>query len=301
MKPGSAPENSIDRSALFAAIGAYTIWGFLPLFLKQLSVVPALEIIAHRVIWAVPVLLVIMAFRKQFGEFRRVISSYQSLRWMLVSAVLISANWLVFVWAVNSGHILAVSLGYYLNPLLNVLVGTLFLGERLNRTQWGAVAIACFAVAVLAGGAFNTLWISLSLAGSFCAYGVVRKYAPVGAIPGLAIETILLLPAAIGAIIWFADHGPAQYWTGDIRISLLLVASGAITAIPLLLFATAARRMSYSALGFIQYIGPTVQFLLGIFLYKEPLSGVRLVAFALIWCALAIFSWDAVRRMRSAD
>jgi chloramphenicol-sensitive protein RarD len=304
MKPGSAPQKSIDRSALFAAIGAYTIWGFMPLFFKQLSAVPAPEIIAHRLVWAVPLLLVIMAFRKQLGEFRSAICNWSSLRWMLVSAVLITTNWLVYVWAVNNGHILAASLGYYFNPLLNVLVGTLFLGERLNRTQWVAVAIACLAAVVLAGGAFNTMWISLSLAGSFCAYGVVRKYAPVGAIPGLAIETILLLPLAIGTIIWYANHGPAQHWTGDTtgdtRILLLLAAGGAITAIPLLLFATAARRMSYSALGFIQYIAPTLQLFVGIYFYNEALSGARLAAFALIWCAIAIFSWDTVRRMRSA-
>jgi chloramphenicol-sensitive protein RarD len=304
MKPGSAPQKSIDRSALFAAIGAYTIWGFMPLFFKQLSAVPAPEIIAHRLVWAVPLLLVIMAFRKQLGEFRSAICNWSSLRWMLVSAVLITTNWLVYVWAVINGHILAASLGYYFNPLLNVLVGTLFLGERLNRTQWVAVAIACLAAVVLAGGAFNTMWISLSLAGSFCAYGVVRKYAPVGAIPGLAIETILLLPLAIGTIIWYANHGPAQHWTGDTtgdtRILLLLAAGGAITAIPLLLFATAARRMSYSALGFIQYIAPTLQLFVGIYFYNEALSGARLAAFALIWCAIAIFSWDTVRRMRSA-
>jgi chloramphenicol-sensitive protein RarD len=304
MKPGSAPQKSIDRSALFAAIGAYTIWGFMPLFFKQLSAVPAPEIIAHRLVWAVPLLLVIMAFRKQLGEFRSAICNWSSLRWMLVSAVLITTNWLVYVWAVNNGHILAASLGYYFNPLLNVLVGTLFLGERLNRTQWVAVAIACLAAVVLAGGAFNTMWISLSLAGSFCAYGVVRKYAPVGAIPGLAIETILLLPLAIGTIIWYANHGQAQHWTGDTtgdtRILLLLAAGGAITAIPLLLFATAARRMSYSALGFIQYIAPTLQLFVGIYFYNEALSGARLAAFALIWCAIAIFSWDTVRRMRSA-
>jgi chloramphenicol-sensitive protein RarD len=276
----------------------------MPLFFKQLSAVPAPEIIAHRLVWAVPLLLVIMAFRKQLGEFRSAICNWSSLRWMLVSAVLITTNWLVYVWAVNNGHILAASLGYYFNPLLNVLVGTLFLGERLNRTQWVAVAIACLAAVVLAGGAFNTMWISLSLAGSFCAYGVVRKYAPVGAIPGLAIETILLLPLAIGTIIWYANHGPAQHWTGDTtgdtRILLLLAAGGAITAIPLLLFATAARRMSYSALGFIQYIAPTLQLFVGICFYNEALSGARLAAFALIWCAIAIFSWDTVRRMRSA-
>jgi chloramphenicol-sensitive protein RarD len=289
-----------DRGAFAAAIGAYFIWGFMPLFFKQLAGVPAVEIIAHRVIWAVPLLLVILAFRSQIAEFWRAISTMKTLRWMVLSAVLISVNWLVYVWAVNGDLILAASLGYYLNPLLNVLVGTVFLQEKLNRTQWIAVAIAAVAVAVLAVGALGTLWISMSIAASFCAYGVVRKFAPVGAIPGLAIETILLTPAAFGAAYWFSQSGATRGWNSDTPTTFLLIAGGAITAVPLLLFATAARRMSYSMIGFIQYIGPTIQFLLALFLYKEPLSGARLASFLLIWAALAVFSYDAVRRMRKS-
>ena len=292
------PPKSIDRGALLAAIGAYFIWGFMPLFFKQLGGVPAVEIIAHRVIWAVPLLIIIMAFRRQLAEFWAAITSLATLRWMLLSAVLISINWLVYVWAVNNELILAASLGYYLNPLLNILVGTVFLNERLNRTQWIAVAIAVSAVAILAVGAIGTLWISLTLAASFCGYGVVRKFAPVGAIPGLAIETILLMPAAFGAAFWFAQVSNVRGWGSDSATMLLLAAGGAITAVPLLLFATAARRMSYSVMGFIQYIGPTMQFILAIFLYQEALSGARLISFVLIWVALSIFSWDAVRRMR---
>jgi chloramphenicol-sensitive protein RarD len=298
-QPASSGSQAIDRGALFAAVGAYTIWGFMPLFFKQLLGVPAIEIIAHRIIWAVPLLLLIMAFRRQLAELWTAISSFATLRWMMLSAVLISINWLVYVWAVNNGLILAASLGYYLNPLLNVLVGTMFLGERLNRTQWTAVAVAVAAVAVLAAGALGTLWISLTLAASFCSYGVVRKFAPVGAIPGLAIETILLLPVAFGAAIWFAQAESVRGWDSDATTMLLLAAGGAITAIPLLLFATAARRMSYSVMGFIQYIGPTIQFILAIVLYNEPLSGARFISFILIWVALAIFSWDAVRRLRA--
>jgi chloramphenicol-sensitive protein RarD len=299
-QPVSSEPKLFDRGALFAALGAYTIWGFMPLFFKQLVGVPAIEIIAHRIIWAVPLLLVIMAFRRQLTELWTAISSFAALRWMMLSAVLISINWLVYVWAVNSGLILAASLGYYLNPLLNILVGTVFMGERLNRTQWAAVAIAAIAVAVLALGALGTLWISLTLAASFCSYGVVRKFAPVGAIPGLAIETILLMPAAFGAAIWFAQAENVRGWGSDFSTMTLLAAGGAITAIPLLLFATAARRMSYSVLGFIQYIGPTIQFILAIFLYNEPLSGARLASFLLIWAALVIFSWDAIKRLRTA-
>ena len=297
-QPDSSKPVAFDRGALFAAIGAYLIWGFMPLFFKQLGGVPAIEIIAHRVIWAVPLLLLIMAFRRQLAEFWTAITSFATLRWMALSAVLISINWLVYVWAVNNELILAASLGYYLNPLLNVLVGTMFMGERLNRTQWVAVAIATTAVAVLAVGAIGTLWISLALAASFCGYGVVRKFAPVGAIPGLAIETILLMPVAFGAAIWFAQADGVRGWGSDMTTMTLLAAGGAITAVPLLLFATAARRMSYSVMGFIQYIGPTMQFILAILLYNEPLSGARLASFLLIWVALAVFSWDALRRMR---
>ncbi len=300
-RPPASPGTPIDRGALLAAVAAYFMWGFMPLFFKQLSGVPAVEIIAHRIIWAVPILLLIMAYRAQLREFMAAISTPATLKWMMLSAALISVNWLVYVWAVNNDLILAASLGYYLNPLLNVLVGTLFLQERLNRVQWIAVAIAVVAVAVLAAGAIGTLWISLTVAGSFCAYGVVRKFAPVGAIPGLAIETILLLPAAFGAAVHYAQIAAHPGWGSDTQTMALLAAGGVITAVPLLLFATAARRMSYSVIGFIQYIGPTIQLLLAVFLYHEALYGSRLVSFMLIWAALLLFSGDAVRRLRQSS
>ena len=281
-------------------MGAYLCWGFMPLFFKQLGGVPSLEIISHRVIWAVPLLIVIMAFRRQLREYWVAISSWESLRWMLVSAVLMSSNWLLYVWAVNSGQILAASLGYFLNPLLNILLGTLFLGEKLNRTQWVAVGIAAAGVAVLAGGALGTLWISLTLAFSFAIYGLIRKMAPVGSVPGLAVETSLLLPFSIAAVFYFAEQPAHTGFGSDTRTSLFLLAGGVVTAVPLLLFATAARKLPYSVMGFIQYIGPTIQFLLGVFLYGEALSGPRLICFLLIWAALAIFSWDGIRRMRGA-
>jgi chloramphenicol-sensitive protein RarD len=271
----------------------------MPLFFKQLAGVPFVEIIAHRVIWAVPLLLIIVAVRRQLHETWQALSAWSTLRWMLVSAVFISANWLIYVFAINSGHILAASLGYYFNPLLNIVLGTLFLGERLNRLQWVAVGIAGIAAVVLAYGALDTMGISLSIAASFCLYGFVRKLAPVGAVPGLTIETILLWPIAMGVAYYYSRHPGNLNWGSDNHTTLLLVAGGAITAIPLLLFATAARRMAYSTLGFIQYIGPTIQFLLGVFLYKEQLSGPRILAFILIWSALALFSYDAIKRMRA--
>lgn len=219
---------------------------------------------------------------------------------MLVSSALMSSNWLLYVWAVNSGQILAASLGYFLNPLLNILLGTLLLNEKLNRTQWIAVGIASAGVAVLAAGAFGTLWISLVLAFSFAIYGLIRKMAPVGSVPGLAIETSLLLPFSFAAAFYFAEQPVHPGWGSDTRITMFLVAGGIVTAVPLLLFATAARKLPYSVMGFIQYIGPTIQFLLGVFLYGEVLSGPRAICFVLIWAALALFSWDGIRRMRAA-
>jgi chloramphenicol-sensitive protein RarD len=290
----------LDRGGLVAALGAYLCWGFLPVFFKQLGAVPAIEIIAHRVIWAIPLLIAIMAFRKQLGEYWNAVSNWNSLRWMLVSATLMSGNWLLYVWAVNSGQILAASLGYFLNPLLNILLGTLFLNETLNRTQWFAVGVAAAGVAVLTAGALGTLWISLALAFSFAIYGLIRKLAPVGSVPGLAIETSLLFPLAIAVAFYFAEQPAHPGWGSDTRISLILAAGGVVTAVPLLLFATAARKLPYSVMGFIQYIGPTIQFLLGVFLYGEVLSGPRAICFILIWAALAIFSWDGIRRMGAA-
>jgi chloramphenicol-sensitive protein RarD len=299
---GTIADNNqgIDRVGLASAIGAYTTWGLIPIFFKQLSAVPALEIIAHRVIWAVPLLIAIMAFRRQLREYSGALLQWASLRWMLVSALLISVNWLIYVWAINNGHILAASFGYYLNPLLNILMGTIFLKERLNGTQLAAVGVAAIGVAAMGSGALDTLWISLSLAASFCAYGLVRKMAPVGSVPGLAIETSLILPVALAGAYWFSTQPAHGGWGSSQNISLLLILGGAITAVPLLLFATAARRLSYSTLGFVQYLAPTLQFFVGILLYDETLTTARTISFLLIWLALAIFSWDALRRMRAA-
>jgi chloramphenicol-sensitive protein RarD len=288
----------IDRQGLGSALGAYIIWGFMPLFFKQLDHVPPYEIIAHRILWAVPLLILIMAFRRQLTVYRNTFFNWPLLRWMLASAVLISVNWLIYVWAVNNDHILAASFGYYLNPLLNILVGMLFLKERLNKIQVVAVAIANIGVIIMGSAALDTLWISLGLAASFSIYGLVRKIAPVDAVPGLAIETSLLLPIALFGGLWYMNQGSQSGWHHDVQTTALLVAGGAITAIPLLLFATAARRMSYTALGFIQYIGPTIQFLLAVLIYGEDLTLSRILSFALIWLALTIFTWDAVHKMR---
>lgn len=210
---------------------------------------------------------------------------------------------MVYILAVQTGHVLATSIGYYMNPLANVLAGTLFLGERLSRRQWLAVGLAALAVSVLAWGALDTLWISLTLAFSFCSYGLVRKLAPVESLAGLSVETMVLMPVAAGIVWWFAASPAGSSMGEGITSDLLIAFSGVVTAVPLLLFAYAARRMDYSTLGMMQFIAPTIVFFLGLFLFKEPLNTSQLACFVLIWSAIAVFMWDLwlQRRKRLAS
>ena len=281
------------------ALGAYVIWGFVPVYFKLLSHVPPIEVVAQRILWSIPLLMVIMYFRKQTGEFLAIFRHRVHLRNLLASATLIAVNWLIYIWAVSTNHILAASLGYYLNPLVNVLLGRIFLAERLRPMQLVAVAIAAFGVAILIGDALDTLWVSVSLACSFALYGLIRKITPVGAVPGLAVETTLLAPLSLAALLWFGVNGTGGFGD-DAQTSGLLVLAGVVTAVPLLLFATAARRMSYASLGFVQYLAPSIVFLLGVFVYGEPLSTTKLVCFMLIWVSIAVFCIDALRTYRAA-
>jgi chloramphenicol-sensitive protein RarD len=283
-------------SGLPFALGAYFIWGFFPLYFTLLKGVAPLDIMSHRIVWSLPVIFVILYFRGQWSEFRAAISNPVALRTMALSSLFIATNWLIYVWAVLEGHVLASSIGYYFNPLVNALLGRIFLKERLSNMQAVAVGIAMAGVMILAGTALDTLWISLSLAVSFSCYGLVRKMAVTGSVPGLAVELCIMGPAAFAYVLWVGKNGGGAV---DLHMTGLLAASGLLTVIPLLLFATAARRMSYTALGFVQYIGPTIVFLLGVFQFHEPLGRARLACFALIWLAIAIFSWDALNRMRS--
>ncbi|WP_397598811.1 EamA family transporter RarD, partial [Sphingorhabdus sp.] len=253
-------------SGLPYALSAYLIWGFVPVYFKLLSHVSPIAVVAQRVLWSIPLLLVIMAFRKQLGEYAAIFRHKAHLRNLLASATLVAINWLIYIWAVSTDHILAASLGYYLNPLVNVLLGRLFLGERLRPLQMVAVAVAAIGVSILIGDALDTLWVSISLALSFGLYGLIRKITPVGSVPGLATETTLLAPLALGAVLYFAHVGGGGFGD-DVTTSVLLILAGAVTAIPLLMFATAARRMSYTSLGFVQYTAPSIAFLLGVFVY----------------------------------
>ena len=305
--PASAPVSPARPAAgpfasgLLPALGAYLIWGFLPLYLLLVQSVPPFEFVGWRIIWTLPLCLLIVAFRRQFPELRAALTSASSMLALLASAVLIAINWFVYIWAIMAGEVFATSIGYYLNPLVNVLLGTLVLGEKLSRRQWLAVAIAAVAVALLAAGAVTSLWISLSLGFSFALYGLVRKQVAVGSLPGLTIESaILLLPAAAIAG-WYGLSPEGSSFGQDWWMSGLIVFSGVVTAIPLLLFALAARRMDYSTLGFIQYLSPTIVFFLGLFVFHQPLAPAKLASFVLIWIAVGVFVWDLWAKRRAAS
>ncbi|KHS48146.1 EamA family transporter RarD [Novosphingobium subterraneum] len=293
-------ESSTLRRGLASALAAYVMWGLLPLYFRALHAVPPLELVGWRVLFTVPVCFVIISFRKQWPDVRAALTSGHVLGLLVLSALLIGSNWLIFVIAINSGHVLATSLGYYINPLINVVLGTVFLGERLTRVQWVAVALAGAGIALLLGGALDTLAVALSLAFTFAFYGFVRKKAPVGAVPGLTIETVLLVAPAL-VIVWLGAVSPAgSALAMGGHETPLLIASGVATAIPLLLFAVAARSLPLSTLGFVQFLSPTLSFILGLTVFGEALDATRLACFALIWAAIALYSWDMVKRARQA-
>ena len=281
------------------ALGAYLVWGIMPLYLRLVHWVPPFEFIGWRIIWTLPLCLGVLAWRGQAAALLEALRRPRNVALLALSALLIAINWTVYVIAIQSGHVFAASLGYYINPLVNVLAGTLLLGERLTRRQWLAVGLAAAGVSLLAWDAREMLWISLTLAISFSAYGLVRKLVAVESLPGLTIETLLLLVPA-GLTVWYFGQGPAgSAMARGPTEALLLMAGGAITGVPLLLFAAAARRMDYSSLGMVQYCAPTIVFLLGVFVFGEPLRAVQLGCFVLIWCAIAVFVWDALAQRQT--
>jgi chloramphenicol-sensitive protein RarD len=285
------------RRGLLYGFAAYASWGFMPVYIKAVAAAPVLEVLSHRIVWAFVLLLVIAWRRGDLPELVSAVRTPRTLGVLAASTTAIAVNWLVYIWAVQGGHVLDSSLGYFINPLVNVLFGVLLLHERLDRTVRIAFAIAGTGVLWLAIRGGHVPWIALTLAASFGSYGLLRKLAPVGALVGLTIETALLTPLAGGYIAWSAAHGRAAIFSGRPGLDALLLLAGPVTAIPLLFFAGAARRLPLSTLGFLQYVSPTLQFLLAVLAYREPLDGPRLVAFALIWTALAIF---AVHTGRSA-
>jgi chloramphenicol-sensitive protein RarD len=283
-----------SRRGLAAGLVAYALWGVLPIYFKAVAAVPAIDIVAHRVMWSVPFLALLLTATRGWGHVATALGHRRTLRLLTATSLLIAINWLLYVYAVVSGHILAGSLGYYLNPLANVLLGRFILKEHLSRLQWAAVAIAAAGIAALLGGALGQLWISLILCFSFATYGLLRKIAAVEAVPGLAIETGLLLPLAAGWLAWGFASGQPVLGTSGGQTALLLL-SGVVTMVPLLLFTAAARRLPYSTLGMLQFVAPTLQFLLAVLLYGEPFTWRHAIAFGAIWCALALYVTALVR------
>lgn len=295
--PNTLPRRS---GGLAQALGAYFVWCLFPLYFAALHEVSAFEVVAWRILFTLPFCLLMIAALRQGAELRAALTTPRILGALALSGLLIGINWSIYVIAVASGHILAASLGYYINPLVNVLAATVFLREKLSRLQWLAMALAAIGVAMLAKGALDTLWISLSLALSFAGYGLTRKLAPVTALPGLTVETLVLLIPAIGVLAWQVASGAGLAMGSSLRIDLLLACAGPITGVPLLLFASAARKLDFSLLGFIQFITPTGVFLMGLIAFHEPFQSSQLLCFLFIWTAIAIFCWDLLRRRRSA-
>ena len=283
------------RSGVLIGLAAYSMWGVFPIYFKLVAAVPPFEVLGHRILWAVPFGALIIFARKQWREVATAVVDRTMLAWLALAAVCISANWLIYIWAIQHERIFETSLGYYINPLMFVAVGALLLGERLRRLQAAAVILAASGVLFLTVSGDAVPWVALSLAVLFTAYGVIRRQIAVGAMPGLFIETALLLPFAAAWIGWLVLKGEAAISAGSSGLAALLVAGGPITVLPLLCFAIAAKRVSLTTIGFLQFLAPTLQFLVGVY-YGEPLTAARVVCFVCIWAAVLVFSYDALRR-----
>ncbi|WP_299594833.1 EamA family transporter RarD [uncultured Microbulbifer sp.] len=292
-------QNSDAATGLLAGLGAYLIWGFAPLYFKLLSDLSAPEILAHRSIWSLLLALILLALLGKLRGLRSIFASRKTMLALLVSTALISTNWLIFIWAVTNGHLLDASLGYYINPLLSVLLGVVVLGERLRPLQWIAVALATVGITYELWQFGRLPLVALGVAITFGFYGLVRKQTPVDSLTGLTVETLFLLPLAVGFLFWTSSP-TSDLLNNSWQLNSLLMLAGPVTLTPLLLFNIAARRLNLSTLGFLQYLGPTLMFFLAVVLYNEPFDKTKLVTFIFVWIALGFYSADALilRRKR---
>ena len=289
---------SLNRDALIGslcAIAAFGVWGVLPAYFKATAIVQPWEIMSHRIVWSVVAVGGVIIALGRVKDIAVVLMNAQSMKWLLLSATLLYGNFILFIWAVANGHILQGSLGYYINPIVNVVLGVVFLRERLSKGQWVAVALAVSGVTYMAVLGGNPPWIAVSLALMFGFYGYVRKTVPVGAAVGFFIESLLFAPLALGYLIFLNYQGVGIFGTTTLAFDLLIMASGVITAAPLIFFTMAAKRLRYATLGFFQYMAPTMQFILAVAVYGEAFTDAHKVTFALIWCALAVYSFETVR------
>jgi chloramphenicol-sensitive protein RarD len=282
------------HTGILSAALAFFLWGLFPLYFHALQAVPPLQILAHRMLWSLLFLLIVLAIRRQWA-WLAIVRQPRVLASFIASAFLLSANWLVYIWSVNNGHVIEASLGYFITPLVNIMFGFVLLKERLRPGQWGAVGIAALGVAWLTWQTGTVPWIALALAASFGAYGLMRKTAALGALEGLTLETMVLFPLAAAYVAWLSWHGQNAFiTTPSDSTRLLLIAAGPLTAIPLLLFAAGARKIPLSVLGLLQYLAPTLQFLLGVWVFHEAFSRERLVGFAVIWAALVLYAAEGL-------
>lgn len=288
------------RKGIWQAVGAYAIWGLLPLYWRALHDVPALQLISHRIAWSSILLTVVLLAMRQLRAFRQVAFERKTLLVYGAAALLLGVNWLTYVWGVNAGFVIETSLGYFINPLLSVLLGVFFFSEKLRPMQWGSVALAAAGVLYLTYDYGRLPWIALVLAFTFALYGLVKKRAPLGSLDGLALETgLLFVPAA--AVLILAERAADGAMAGaDWRTLLLLVGTGLVTTVPLLLFASAAKTIPMLWIGILQYIAPTLQFMLGVFVFRETVSVHTLIGFGAVWGALALFAADALAK-RAAE
>ncbi len=287
-------ERSRESVGVLAAIGAYTLWGLVPLYWPLLDPAAPLEVLAHRVVWTLAFVAVLLTVRRSWADVRAVFADTAAM-WILAAAtVLVTINWGVFIWAVTNGFVLQASLGYFINPLVSVMLGVVVFRERLRPLQWAAVGLGAVAVVVLTAGYGGLPWVALALAGSFALYGLAKKKAGVEAIPSLAIETGLAVPVAVGYLVWLGLAGTGTFGQVSAAHSLLLAGAGVVTAVPLLLFGAAAIRIPLSTLGILQYIGPALQFIIGLVIFGEAMTPLRWVGFVTVWAALAVFTVDAL-------
>lgn len=286
------------RRGFLLGAAAYAMWGLFPLYWTLMKPAGAIEILAHRVFWSLAVMAALIVVLRRSAQFKRLLSDRRT-RWILtVAAVVIAVNWGGYIWGVNNGHVVETSLGYFINPLVTVLMGVLLLGERLRPLQWFAMGLATVAVLALTVEYGRPPWVALVLAFSFGTYGLAKKKANAGAVESLTLETLILAPVALGYLLFLSSRGSSTFTTEGTGHVLLLISTGIFTAIPLICFGAAATRVSMTTLGMLQYLAPTLQFVLGVTLFAEPMPPTRLAGFALVWVALAIFTFEAVKHRR---
>jgi chloramphenicol-sensitive protein RarD len=297
--PNPLPENNDTLAGFGYALAAYFIWGFLPLYMKALAHIPPVEVIAHRIIWSLPIAAAVLIYQGRTNDIKRALKTPSMLAMGAVTATLVSVNWMIYVWAIGTGHALDAALGYYINPLFSVLIGFVILKEKLSNLQWAAIALAALAVVVLTVDAGRVPLVALGLTLSWAAYAYFKKSLPIGPNQGFLLEVLLLTPFALAYLVYHAGTGTGHFGqtTSD---TLLLMGTGLVTAIPLMFYANGAKQLRLSTIGVMQYIAPTMIFLTAVFLFHEPFGPARAIAFPMIWAALALYTWSFFAQKRAA-